>query len=269
MAEMIDVRQLPVADSVTVEAVKGACRIGKPVAPIAMAGAGIRAVEPAVSAAIKPGKERWPVKTGTDDDIAKVKKTVVPATVEELRSIPRPSSMADPALVFPAFQRKRAGTTETTIWRVDCNITVIKLEQDGDYHLVLQGPSGDTIIAEIPTPDPPFVVADSPFLDGIRRSRAAIDKKFGKTIAATQFLPMIKPENRNEVTNVPMAAFSALPAGTRPLSFSATAGGQFKMSVKPTKVRLTGVGFFDRKHDQTGVAPNGIELHPVLDVKFL
>jgi len=31
----------------------------------------------------------------------------------------------------------------------------------------------------------------------------------------------------------------------------------------------TGVGFFDRVHDQTGVAmKNGIELHPVLDIVF-
>jgi hypothetical protein len=29
-------------------------------------------------------------------------------------------------------------------------------------------------------------------------------------------------------------------------------------------VTITGVGFWDEKHGQTGVAPNGIELHPVL-----
>jgi hypothetical protein len=28
---------------------------------------------------------------------------------------------------------------------------------------------------------------------------------------------------------------------------------------------VTGVAFFDFLHWQTGVAPNGIELHPVLD----
>jgi hypothetical protein len=33
-------------------------------------------------------------------------------------------------------------------------------------------------------------------------------------------------------------------------------------------VIVTGVGFFDRVHGQTGVAPNGIELHPVLDIQF-
>ena len=33
-------------------------------------------------------------------------------------------------------------------------------------------------------------------------------------------------------------------------------------------VRITGVGFFDYLHGQRGVAPNGIELHPVLGVVF-
>jgi hypothetical protein len=31
-------------------------------------------------------------------------------------------------------------------------------------------------------------------------------------------------------------------------------------------VRITGVGFFDYIHGQHGVAPNGVELHPVLNV---
>ena len=33
-------------------------------------------------------------------------------------------------------------------------------------------------------------------------------------------------------------------------------------------VSLVGVGFFDEIHGQTGVAPNGIELHPVLRICF-
>jgi hypothetical protein len=33
-------------------------------------------------------------------------------------------------------------------------------------------------------------------------------------------------------------------------------------------VRLSGVGFFDFLHGQTGVAPNGIELHPLINVVF-
>lgn len=36
-----------------------------------------------------------------------------------------------------------------------------------------------------------------------------------------------------------------------------------------TKARVTGVAFFDFIHGQTGVAPNGIELHPVLAFRCL
>src|SRR5262249_6877291 len=35
-----------------------------------------------------------------------------------------------------------------------------------------------------------------------------------------------------------------------------------------TPVRVTGIGMFDFLHGQTGVAPNGIELHPVIDIIF-
>jgi hypothetical protein len=41
---------------------------------------------------------------------------------------------------------------------------------------------------------------------------------------------------------------------------------KFKRLNRPVTVR--GVGFFDKIHGQTGVAPNGIELHPVLDIAF-
>jgi hypothetical protein len=45
-----------------------------------------------------------------------------------------------------------------------------------------------------------------------------------------------------------------------------TATGTFKTANVP--VTVTGVGFFDFQHGQTGVAPNGIELHSVLDIQF-
>ena len=40
----------------------------------------------------------------------------------------------------------------------------------------------------------------------------------------------------------------------------------FKSTAMP--VRIHGVGFFDRLLGQTGVALNGIELHPVLNIQF-
>lgn len=45
-----------------------------------------------------------------------------------------------------------------------------------------------------------------------------------------------------------------------------TATTSFKTANVP--VTVTGVGFFDFLHGQTGVAPNGIELHAILDVQF-
>ena len=45
-----------------------------------------------------------------------------------------------------------------------------------------------------------------------------------------------------------------------------TASGSFKTA--NVAVTVTGVGFFDYDHGQTGVAPNAIELHAVLDIQF-
>lgn len=44
------------------------------------------------------------------------------------------------------------------------------------------------------------------------------------------------------------------------------ATGSFQTANVP--VTITGVGFFDFNHGQTGVAPNAIELHAVLDIQF-
>lgn len=40
------------------------------------------------------------------------------------------------------------------------------------------------------------------------------------------------------------------------------------MKSTTTPVTITGVGFWDYIHGQTGVAPNGIEIHPVLNITF-
>ena len=37
----------------------------------------------------------------------------------------------------------------------------------------------------------------------------------------------------------------------------------------PIRVRVTGVGFFDREHGQAGAAPNKFELHPVLKFELV
>ena len=144
-----------------------------------------------------PGKERWPVKTGQDPDRDAVGKNIVngqdlgagivPATVEELISTPRPAGLQDATIDPPEFQSKRAGTVETTIWRVEGNITVLNQEADGDYHLVFQGASGATLVAEVPTPTTAFV-GDSPWLQNIKEARQAVDDKLIHTLSPRDFL---------------------------------------------------------------------------------
>jgi hypothetical protein len=49
--------------------------------------------------------------------------------------------------------------------------------------------------------------------------------------------------------------------GTPPTAFSPPS--------QPMTLTVTGVGYFDPLHGQTGVAPNGVELHAVLNIDWL
>lgn len=73
-----------------------------------------------------------------------------------------------------------------------------------------------------------------------------------------------------------MASPSCVGSSSRLLSGIQNARSEFDARYTPTDsfqtanipVTITGVGFFDFFHSQTGVAPNAIELHPVLDIQF-
>lgn len=233
----------------------------------------------------KPGVERWPVKTGTDSDVAKVGKNVigghslgagiVKATVEELIVLGRPLGMRPASKNFDStFHDTRLGVVERTVWQIEGDITALKLEKDGDYHLVLQGASGETMVCEVPTPTKVFL-GNSPWLANIKEVRKKIDDKLVHKLTPANFV-------QHEGTLVPRESLPpsdqilALSAPAHILSFSTQADGDdvavatFKTKVKPTAVRLTGVGFFDKVHGQMGVSQlNGIELHSVLKVEFL
>lgn len=222
--------------------------------------------------ATKPGTERWPVKTGTDADVGEVGATQTPVggfnfgfvdtTVEELTSIARPSA-ADAS----ASEDHRVSTVETTVWRLEADIITLKLESDGDYHLVLQGDSGDTMIGEVPTPRPPFVGAQSPFLDDIGAARKWVDDNLlGQAPALAQVGQILAPASA--VTMAPPGARVAPESLVTPADAS-TGQPTFKTKIRTKKARLIGVGFFDRLHGQTGVAPNGIELHPLLSIESI
>jgi uncharacterized protein (TIGR03437 family) len=159
------------------------------------------------------GVDRWPVKTGTDADANLVNlNSLTPTTIADLSALPAPSNKPD---------NNRVPPTETTVFVLSATLTDYKLEDDSDYHIVLQDSGGKTMIAEIPLPA--CVGAGSRFLASIAGARSQFNARF-------------------------------------------TATTSFKTASIP--VQIKGVGFFDLLHGQAGVAPNGIELHPVLDIVF-
>lgn len=95
---------------------------------------------------------------------------------------------------------------ERNVFTVTAAVTLVRREEDGDFHLVLSsGPY--TMIAEAPQGS-----CDARTLPKYRRAMVA-------------------------------------------------ARSRVRLCSKAT---VTGVAFFDFKHGQTGVAPNAIELHPIL-----
>jgi hypothetical protein len=72
------------------------------------------------------------------------------------------------------------------------------------------------------------------------------------------------PKNACVGAGSPFAA--AIAAAEKQFAAHYTTSGSFQTVNVP--VVLSGVGFFDFQHGQTGVAPNAIELHPVLAICF-
>lgn len=160
------------------------------------------------------GKERWPVKVGTDGDAAKVITTPRLASVKILGDIPAPPN--------PNRKKDSRYPLEFKTYTVNGTVTLVRAEEDGDYHVVIRD-AGRTMIVEFPSPG---CAEGSAFFQEIASARKAIESKMGGSLSHGR-------------------------------------------GIEPGwKVRVTGVGFFDVKHGQTGVAPNGAELHPVLKVEF-
>lgn len=177
------------------------------------------------------GVERWTVKVGSDMDVDLVNLGAhVPTTIATLAALPAPLS-SDIDLGGP-FANNRITPTETTVFVIDATMTFYKKETDVDYHIVLDDGAGHTLISEIP--NPACILAPSPLGSG----RVLVPSPLGAGIAAAR-----------EKFDTRLSA----------QTFFQNAG---------IPVRMTGVGFFDFEHGQTGVAPNAIELHPVIDISF-
>ena len=124
----------------------------------------------------------------------------------------------------------RFDQNEKTVFVVNATMTFYKLETDVDYHVVLQDDAGHTMVVEIPSPA--CILAPG---TGVR------------TMGTSPFADGIAKARQN---------------------FDAHFNAQTFFQVANVPVQVKGVGFFDFIHGQTGVAPNGIELHPLLEINF-
>jgi hypothetical protein len=139
-------------------------------------------------------------------------------------------ALAVPAVLPPDA---RSPGAEETVWELNATLIGYKHESDGDYHLVIADGQGQTMMLAIP--DPVALAAGSFFAEQITAARQAFDNQFGVQLAA--------------------AAHSA--AAMVPALIPAS-----------ESVTVRGLGFFDFAHGQEGVAPNAIELHPVISIEF-
>jgi hypothetical protein len=174
------------------------------------------------------GVERWPVKVGTDGDAQFVDLENPVAT-----TIAELRALPAPTSEDLLLDNARIVPTERTVFTIHARLWKYKKEDDVDYHVVLLDEDGNTLITEIPSPAC-VLRAGSP------RVLVAGPLSGGIANARTQFDARLSPTDTFQTVD----------------------------SSVVIPVRVTGVGFFDFIHGQTGVAPNGIELHPVLDFRF-
>ena len=144
-----------------------------------------------VANCITPGKARWSVKTGSDPDADLVgqakyaeeariqldRQGRAHTTVDDLVSLPRPDDMQSPMSDYPAYDQHRARPAEYIIWTLEADIISHKQDVDGDYVLVIQGASEQTMVAEVPYPAPPFVDPSSRWAKDIAAVREKVRNK--------------------------------------------------------------------------------------------
>ncbi len=114
------------------------------------------------------GIERWDVKTLTDSGAERVNLTPSRATVEQLSALPVPVEFNPDAARLPA---------EFQSYTVEATLLEFKEETDSDIHLVIVGPSGTSMIAEIPEP----TCAEGSLVEAeIARARVRFIESFGQ-----------------------------------------------------------------------------------------
>lgn len=193
-----------------------------------------------LAAGLTCGVERAAVKHLSDQDAVHVRFNPEVATVAALAGLPVPDPPVGGAEAR-GLQGRVAHTEEFKTYTIDAYVTFAKKETDLDAHIVIADTPPSTVKVKskgkttIPRPSmivesvDPRCAPDSIALDMITAARQAILAATNSTALSTQSLQRLVGKH----------------------------------------VRVTGVGFLDKLHNQTGVAQNGIELHPITGFEVL
>ena len=99
------------------------------------------------------GKERWDVKTLTDPDTTFIDfDNIISTTIHDQCELPKPSKI----------KNKPRLKSERTVYELIGYVTSFKLEDDRDYHVVIEDPeTEETMVVEILDPDCPGIESTS------------------------------------------------------------------------------------------------------------
>ena len=161
------------------------------------------------------GTERWDVKTLQDDEADQINFTPLKSSVHKQLKFAKPEY----------HEVNPRDVTEKRVYQIDCILIKYKVEDDKDWHLVVQDLStNEQMVVEIPDPDCVDITGNP---------------RFSKLILVRK----------------------RLVAKVGPVKT------QFRKPPPNTKLRITGVGFFDKPNHPIGF--KGRELHPVITLIVL
>jgi hypothetical protein len=188
------------------------------------------------------GIERWGPKDGTDSQAPNIVLTnITSKSVTDLVAIHQPQ--------LPGDNTTRIIPDETQVYRVQARLVKWRREAtDNDYHLVL---TDDTLNFTDENANPPVPPTGHSFIGEVPDPNcfSGRDGSFG---SQTPFA--------DGITSARQTMDQRFPNADQTGNWNDGADAQ---------VEITGIGFFDRPHKQAGRAPNNIEIHPVLSIRFL
>lgn len=153
----------------------------------------------------------------------------------------------------------------------------VKIGSDADVGLVNLNSPTPTTLATLTNLSPPRTIPDNKRAQPTETTLWVINatlKQYQKQADSDYHLLLIDGAGHQMIAEIPSP--NCMASGSPFASGVSRARAQFDAKFTATSalknanvpVQITGVGFFDYLAGQTGVAPNGIELHPILDIVF-